>query len=388
MTAVHTWVCLGIARASRIAVVRSCGLAALAGLLNGCGGDPSASSSAPIASAMLPGNSPQAPAAASGPNASTASGAGSNAQGPGPMSGAGRGGDAKPSAAPIAGAGVPGSALPTGEGGSSAPATQGCPPREVSGEATLRLHHVHFNSSDPGADIEFYVKYFGVTAIDFCADTASAAPTRAVKTDRAYLLFTRVDTAPDPALNTYLEHVGWSNQNPTMELRRQMMLGIKLWPQGGFRQCPEVEQGQVCDNNYYFTEAPNGARIEVSMIPGPSTSGFAHMHLNGGFPDFFRQVLGDALQTTAGTTHVGGVNLTNVGREAVMPEGAVDTRGKPIDHLGFSTGDIEATLMRIEAAGLQIAEPLSLKPEYGFRSFMVKSPQGVWLEIVEDAPFM
>ena len=112
------------------------------------------------------------------------------------------------------------------------------------------------------------------------------------------------------------------------------------------------------------------------------------MHLNGDFPDFFRQVLGDALRTSGTTTYVDGVNLTNVGREQVMPEGAVDTRGKPIDHLGFSTGDIEATRTRIEAAGVQIAEPLSFKPEYGFRSFMLKSPQGVWIEILEDSPFM
>jgi len=265
---------------------------------------------------------------------------------------------------------------------------QGCPPREAGGEATLHLHHVHFNSADPAADIEFFVKYFDVTAVDFCVDAGSAAPTRAVKTDRAYLLFTLVDTAPDSALNTYLEHVGWSNQNPTMELRRQMMLGIPLWPAGGFRQCPEVEQGQVCDNNYYFTQAPNGARIEVSRTPGPSTSGFAHMHLNGDYPDVIRQVLGDALRMSGTTPYVDGVNLTNVGREAVMPEGAVDTRGKPIDHLGFSTGDIEATQARIEAAGVQLAEALSFKPEYGFRSFMVKSPQGVWIEILEDTPFM
>ena len=115
------------------------------------------------------------------------------------------------------------------------------------------------------------MKYFNVEAIDFCVDAASAAPTRAVKTDRAYLLFTRVATAPDPALNTYLEHVGWSNQNPTMELRRQMMLGIQLWPAGGFRQCPEVEQGQVCDNNYYFTQAPNGARGSRVTSTSPTT---------------------------------------------------------------------------------------------------------------------
>jgi predicted enzyme related to lactoylglutathione lyase len=350
----------------------------------GCGDQRATASATPIGSAI-------------GPGANTAgamSSAGNRADAPlGPSANSAGGRDARAGAAP-AGSGTAGSAATpiaaAGAAGSPAEvaaAGTGCPQRMVSGEARLHFHHVHFNSTAPAADIEFYVKYFDVKAIDFCVDGASGVATPAVQTDRGYLLFTTVGSAPDKGLNTYLEHVGWANQNPTMELRRQMMLDIPLWPPGDFRQCQEVAQGMSCQGIFYYVEPPNGARIEVSSTPGPSTSGFAHLHLNGEFPDFYARVLGEALETTEGTTNVDGVNLTNINRQTVMPENAVDSKGKPIDHLGFSTGDIDGTLARIMGEGIEIAEPLSFKPDYGFRSFMVKSPEGVWLEIVEDSQF-
>jgi hypothetical protein len=264
----------------------------------------------------------------------------------------------------------------------------------VKGEARLHFHHVHFNSASVADDIAYYIKFFDAKPVNICMDAAGHA-TAAAKTEKGYLLFSTVAAPPDKSLNIYLEHVGWANQDPTMELRRQMMLGIKVWPPGDVRQCTEVAQGMACasvgavslPNTFYFLEAPNGARIEVSRTPGPSTMGFAHMHLNGSFPDFYPKVLGDALQNTGGTNNIDGVNLVNVGREMIMPANSVDSHGKPIDHIAFSTGDIDGTLQRIKGQGIEPVDPLSFKPEFGFRSFMVKSPQGVWLEIVEDTPF-
>jgi predicted enzyme related to lactoylglutathione lyase len=365
---------------------------ALAGV--GCGDQRATATANPIGSAVSPGGSA---ARASAPAAGARADLPLSPAGGNPAGGNAAGGNAASGNSPTPGS-VPGSdgggasAMPVVAGGAAGasaaavPAASGCPPRMVSGEARLHFHHVHFNSTAPAADIEFYVKYFDVKAIDFCMDGSGVA-TPAVQTDRGYLLFTTVAAAPDKGLNTYLEHVGWANQNPTTELRRQMMLGVQLWPPGDFRQCEEVAQGMSCQGIFYYVEPPNGARIEVSSTPGPSTSGFAHLHLNGEFPDFYARVLGEALQTTSGTTNIDGVNLTNINRQTVMPENAVDSKGKPIDHLGFSTGDIDGTLARIMGEGIEIAEPLSFKPEYGFRSFMVKSPEGVWLEIVEDSPF-
>jgi hypothetical protein len=279
-----------------------------------------------------------------------------------------------------------------GSGGAPAavpPSIAACAPRPVNGEAQLHFHHVHFNSMDPAADMAFFMTFYNAQPIDFCM-LNSGEPTRALRTDRAYFLFTTVDTAPDPALNSHVDHVGFANPTPTDELRRLMALDVPLWPPGDQFQCMDVSDGMACFSGaYFYTQAPNGARIEVSNAPGPSTMGFAHTHLSGPLSEFYMQVLGPALQPAAGNNaaNVDGVNLTNTLLENLAPENPVDTRGKPMDHLAYSTGDIDGTLQRIMDAGIEIEEALSFKPAFGFRSFMVRSPEGVWLEIVEDSPF-
>jgi hypothetical protein len=64
-----------------------------------------------------------------------------------------------------------------------------------------------------------------------------------------------------------------------------------------------------------------------------------------------------------------------------------ETRGKPIDHIGYSTTDLEGERQRIMDEGIRIEEDIAFKPELGFRSFFVKSPKGIWVELLEDTRF-
>jgi hypothetical protein len=261
-----------------------------------------------------------------------------------------------------------------------------CAAREVAGPAGVYFHHIHFNSTDPEADLAFYESSFDAPAVDFCAPVDSGAPTRAPQTDRGYFLFTQVDQQPDPQLNTYLEHVGWLNPDPVGELERQVMLGAKLFPEGR-GQCETAFAGTMpCNDYWFYLQAPNGARIEIAIGPGPATEGFGHVHIMMGDDySFFETVAGGRL--TGGAIDM--VNLTDVLEDESYLDGlmVVETRGKPIDHLGYSTVDLMAERERVIAAGLEIAEDISFKPEYGFRSFFMKSPKGIWVELVEDSPF-
>jgi len=263
----------------------------------------------------------------------------------------------------------------------------------VSGDQQLHFPHVHFNTTDAEADVEFFMKFHTGMPIDFCTDSASDKRTRAIQTERGYFLFNAVATPPDPTLNSFVEHVGYLNTNPSAELRRVMALGVKLWMPGDNLQCMEVAMGMACFNNgYFYTQAPNGARIEVAGGPGPAKSGFGHIHLRGPIPDFYMKVLGPALMgmmdmALTQAQHVDNVNLTNAYLEGRPPENPVETRDKPISHFAYSTTDLMANLERIKAAGIEIQEDVSFKPEYGFKSFFIKSPEGVWVEIVEDSAF-
>lgn len=262
-------------------------------------------------------------------------------------------------------------------------ARSACAKRPVAGAAGVRFHHVHFNTVEPEADLAFFEKYLGAKTIDFCTPESGGTPTRATQTDRGYFLYTKVATAPDPRLNTYLEHIGWIHADPNAELERLVGLGAPLFPVGR-AQCEEAFAGEMaCSNYWFYLQAPSGARVEVAKGPGPAKSGFGHVHMIMGVDyQFFETVAAGSFKNKA----IDYVNHTDVSLEESIldDEMVVETRGKPIDHLGYSTINLDTEKARILAAGLTLAEDISFKPEYGFRSFFVKSEKGVWIEMVED----
>ncbi len=281
-----------------------------------------------------------------------------------------------------------GSPLPEPDPGASmAP----CAPRPVvADDGALRMHHVHFNTRDPAASIAFVERFFSATAIDFCTDEAGSRVTRAAKTERAYFLYTPVDAPPSDMRLNRLAHIGFNTPDVEAELTRLLTLDAPL---ADASVCATAAQGTPCNTftvQWFYVDNDEGARFEIASGPGPSQSGFAHLHLVEPSYPFFEDVLGAALQDPRGTPHVDGVNMVDSGRSGVLDPNIVyeDTRGAAVDHVGFSTTDLEGAQDRIEAAGIAIEEPISFKDDYGFRSFMLRSPEGVWVEIVEDSPFM
>lgn len=268
------------------------------------------------------------------------------------------------------------------------PSAVACDPRKVDGPAGVFFHHIHFNTTDPNADLEFYEKYFDAMPVDFCTKPGGAPATRATRTERGYFLYTQVGTPPDPTLNAYLEHIGWCHPDPASELQRHVMLGAPLWPLNAERgQCDTAASGQLpCNNYWYYLQAPNGARVEVALGPGPATMGFGHIHVMMGEDlTWYEKITNGRYADTA----IDMVNITDVLEDEsyLAGEMVTDTHAKPIDHIGFSTSSLEAERDRIQAAGLEIAEEITFKPEYGFRSFFMKSAKGIWVEIVEDSAF-
>ena len=261
-----------------------------------------------------------------------------------------------------------------------------CAQRKVEGPTGVFFHHVHFNTTDPSADLAFYEKHFNAMSVDFCTKPGGA-PTKVSQTERGYFLYTKVATPPDPTLNSYLEHVGWCHPDPVSELQRQAMLGAPLWKSDARGQCETAAAGtRPCNDYWFYMQAPSGAKVEIAMGPGPATMGFGHVHvIMGEDLAWYEKVSGGKYKDTA----IDMVNITDVLEDEMYLAGEMvtDTRGKPIDHIAFSTTNLTAERDRIKAAGVEIAEDISFKPEYGFKSFFVKSAKGIWLEMVEDSPF-
>jgi hypothetical protein len=279
---------------------------------------------------------------------------------------------------------------PTAAGDAAAPAQKpgtACSKRPLAGAPGVHFHHVHFNTVDPSQDLSFFEKYLGAPAVEFCRGSGATNPTLATRTERGWFLYTKVASPPDPTLNTYLEHVGWIHPDPNAELARLVELGAPRYPQIR-AQCESAFNGVMACNDYWFyLQAPSGARIEVAKGPGPAAMGFGHVHMIMGVDyAFFETATGGAFKNKV----IDMVNHTDAAlQESVLAsEMVVETRGKPIDHLGYSTIDLDAEKARVLAVGLTLAEDISFKPEYGFRSFFMKSAKGVWIEMVEDSPFI
>jgi catechol 2,3-dioxygenase-like lactoylglutathione lyase family enzyme len=63
------------------------------------------------------------------------------------------------------------------------------------------------------------------------------------------------------------------------------------------------------------------------------------------------------------------------------------TDGSHLDHIAFSFRDLGAAYRRIRQSGVAIERPLARDPEYGFRHFFVRAPNGVLVELVEARPW-
>src|SRR5271169_5263112 len=68
---------------------------------------------------------------------------------------------------------------------------------------TPGFHHLHLNSTNPEAAIDFYTRQFPSTM------KATFAGLPALKTGNVYVLFTKVNTPPALAPQTAIWHFGW-----------------------------------------------------------------------------------------------------------------------------------------------------------------------------------
>jgi len=86
------------------------------------------------------------------------------------------------------------------------------------------FHHLHLNSADPDAAIEFYTKQFPSTS------KSSFAGFPALKTGKVYVLFTKVGKPAPVEPQTAIWHFGWHVVDVRKNLETYRQSGVKLLP--------------------------------------------------------------------------------------------------------------------------------------------------------------
>jgi len=271
-----------------------------------------------------------------------------------------------------------------------------------------RFHHVRLNVTDPKASIDYYKKFFSAVPVKF------RSVSDALLTDRSYILFNKVSQPAPINDGTALWHIGWGGIDGPSEYKWRTAQGMK-WA----KDLVTVGKDQA-----YFMYASGPDKEEVEVWTGTPYQRYNHVHLLAKDPNVTRDwyinhlgALGKKDQVPnpgappAGMTFgddpeklfgaiwntfaiVDGV-IFNIFVKPDKPvfwyDGEVvdefeETDGHVIDHFAFSYPDIQPVYERMKASGVRIVKRIAWDDKLKMKSFFVRAPDGVLVEIVEADP--
>ena len=269
-----------------------------------------------------------------------------------------------------------------------------------SSAAQTHFHHVHLNSTDPRAAIEFYTTHLsGAKAVFDGAD--------AVWTQASWLLFNNVKQPPPSEVVSPLFHIGWGAEDMKAEFERQIKLGTTF--QTVLTDGVELFGAGTRDRNFFmYLDGPDHATIEVQSAMHHN---FMHVHLLSDDPvsaaAWYEKHLGltprNQLKTERAfrgipTGPSASSQLDNVtffwyptahakalyGGQWKGRTQYATNRGRAIDHVAISVDNLDQTLARLREEGVKVLTPP--RRANGVRSAFVLAPDNMELEIVEGHP--
>jgi catechol 2,3-dioxygenase-like lactoylglutathione lyase family enzyme len=262
------------------------------------------------------------------------------------------------------------------------------------------FHHVHLNATDPASAIDFYTSKFKARKESF------AGLGDAVWTGDSWLLFTKVAAPPPSELLSGIWHIGWGAEDMQSTYQQQLARGTRF-------ATPLTDISDMVGGNrpffYAYVDGPDHALIELNTAPHHN---FGHVHMFSAdppaagawyakelgvrsFPQTERRVYkGVQIAPAAFVTvdHVSMIIYPVEYLQTAAPDawknrnGAfAATRGRVVDHLGFSVDDLDATLARLRNDGVTVtAEPRSIA-DGRIRFAFIEGPDRVAVELIEDA---
>jgi len=266
-----------------------------------------------------------------------------------------------------------------------------------SAAAQTHFHHVHLNSTDPKAAIEFYTSHLSGEKATF--DGADA-----VWTQKSWLLFNKVKQPPPSEVVSPLFHIGWGAEDMKAEFERQIKLGTTF--QTVLTDGVELFGAGTRDRNFFmYLDGPDHATIEVQSAMHHN---FMHVHLLSDDPvsaaAWYEKHLGLAPRNQLKTERAfrgiptgpsASSQLDNVtffwyptahaqalyGGQWKGRTQYATNRGRVIDHVAISVDNLDQTLARLREEGVKVLTPP--RRVNGMRTAFIQAPDNMELEIVE-----
>lgn len=244
-----------------------------------------------------------------------------------------------------------------------------------------RFHHAHIRVADVARTTAFYGKVFGTVPVQY------GARTTALMADRAFVFMTPTPGPIPSQLQTGVIHLGWSGVDGPSEFAWWKAQGVEFY----------TPLTPFLGAHFMYMYGPDREVVELWTVEKHHR--LNHVHLLATDPkstaEWFAKVTGAAppvFERLGNAT----VKYGDVGLH-IFPDLPVfkpkertgpiqPTDGAGIDHLAFSFRDLAAAHRRAKAAGVPIVRPIATDPQYGVKSFFVRAPNGVLVELVQARP--
>lgn len=266
----------------------------------------------------------------------------------------------------------------------------------------VHFHHLHFNSADPAAAIEFYTTRFN-------GEKRKFAGADAVWTGRSWLLFNKVKRPPPHEIVASIYHLGWGLRDIQAAYQHQLDLGTKFeTPLGDLADL--LGTGTPGRGYYAYVDGPDHALIEMN---GSNADHFQHIHLLSDDPvsaaEWYEKEFGiahpgpppsRAPRFNKHGLQVGPMVFLNIDEvlfawfptataKGLYPEAwrnrtrLASNEGRVIDHFAFSVANLDEMLARLKRDGVRVT---GVKRGLGgLRSAWVDGPDRVRIELLEVA---
>ncbi len=235
------------------------------------------------------------------------------------------------------------------------------------GDSGVALGHIHFVVSDPDATKKAWVDVFGAT-------TSKTGSLELLKIPGIFIVVSKANTPPTGgSQGSSVHHIGIAVKDYAATKAKADAAGI-MW-----RELTKDVQA--------FATFPEGVTVEVMEVKDQATPvAFHHIHESVPDPAVARAWYVKEFGAGEGTRR----NLP----AAMIPGGEVDflkaampqapTKGRALDHIGFEVKDLDATLKKLQADGVQIDMPLrDMTKQIGLKIAFITDPNGTYIELTE-----
>jgi catechol 2,3-dioxygenase-like lactoylglutathione lyase family enzyme len=269
------------------------------------------------------------------------------------------------------------------------------------------FHHLHLNTLDTKAAIDFYTGRFD------CEKAKYAGTEDAVWAQKSWLLFTKVDEPPDWELTSAIWHFGWGAEDMKATYEKQKARGTKFFT-------PLTDISDIGGNTgatglfyYAYVQSPDNALIELN------TAGhhhFGHLHLFSADPiaagEWYAKYLGARRRSNRPLSReprfyrghqIGpsislmkdNVNLiiypVEYSKKAYAGhwKGKTEiesTRGRVVDHIAFSFDNLAEAVEMMRRDGVKVTDDIRGVANGKIKYAFIEGPDRIRIKLIEGHP--